>query len=316
MVGQGRHWELAEWLLHFPHRRNLRAELALLKQLFPDDWYDDACSARPAPSRPSHQLRGDLLTPGGRTRVLDLAGELLRLARNSISLGGAIPMQGRLRNTTLYAPTKSELLVGSILRPLGDMRWQPEGAGFGADYSVEWGNGAMVAEVKRLETARAHAREEAKRLALHLSHSNHSPPQEGFLFTRAETSAMARDDARRLYPHVRKAARQLDYSAKRLGPAGTVPGILFLDLDGNTSALNVEARIRRWMALPWASSIDLVMWFDYRDRDGRWGTIAQPLFSRTPAALSRLQQFHHPCSRGHAHIRSRPRGSCADNLPF
>ena len=103
-------------------------------------------------------------------------------------------MQGRLRNTTLYPPTKSEFLVGPILRPLGAMTWQPEGSGFGADYSVAWESGALVAEVKRIETARAHTREEDARLRLQMNQVGRSPPSEGFLFTATETSAMAREE--------------------------------------------------------------------------------------------------------------------------
>jgi hypothetical protein len=315
-------WAPAGWLPHFSHRRQLLRELTLLERLFPDDWCDATFPSSKAVTRtmqwPPHQLRGDLLTVGGRTRVLDLAAELLRLMADPhcrASAGGRIPMQGRLRNSRLYPPTKSELLVAPILRPLGKMTWQPAGAGFGADYGVVYESGAIVAEVKRAETAKRDALATERRVRA-LFGPPAVPPRDGFLFTRAETDAREREDARRLYPHVRKAARQLRKSARRLGRRGSVPGILFLDLDGNNLLVNLRERVVRWMSLPWAAPIDLVMWFDYRERDARWGTVAEPLYCRTKRALDRLYRFHRPCTQWHVHIRSRPRGACPFQLPF
>lgn len=74
----------------------------------------------------------------------------------------------------------------------------------------------------------------------------------GPVFTRDELLENAREDARRLYPRVRHGAKQLHHSARegtrRFGRvAGSVPGILFLDLDGNPYLVNVRETIRGWM---------------------------------------------------------------------
>ena len=108
-------------------------------------------------------------SPGGRTRLLFLAAELLRLMDAAPPASGpsaapAIPMQGRLRSHTLYLPTKSEFLVGPILQPLGEVKWQPQGAGHGADYRVTHASGVLVAEVKRVRSSDRHERSVKTRL--------------------------------------------------------------------------------------------------------------------------------------------------------
>ncbi|HKO90391.1 MAG TPA: hypothetical protein VJU61_04520, partial [Polyangiaceae bacterium] len=89
----------------------------------------------------------------------------------------------------------------------------------------------------------------------------------GPVFTPEERIANEREDARRLYPRVRHATRQIEQSANKAArlfgcSEGSVPGILFLDLDGNRSLVNICESIGRWMELPWARSIDLVLFFD------------------------------------------------------
>lgn len=101
-------WDLENWRRYFPDRRSLAAELALLSALFPWQWRLEALREPTA----RHQLRGDVRTIGGLTRLLTLARELRHVMRwQRLS---RIPMQGRFRCWSLYEPTKSEFLVGRI----------------------------------------------------------------------------------------------------------------------------------------------------------------------------------------------------------
>lgn len=301
-------WQLENWTRQFPHRASLSAELALLERLFPLQWRLEALCE----PRSKHQLRTDLRTPGGRTRLVFLAAELLRLIGTSAD--PRIPMQGRLRCWSLYEPTKSELLVGPILRPMGDLIWQPEGAGHGADYRVADALGVYVAEVKRACTS-------ARQDQVAKSRDFASMAGSGPVFTPEERIANAREDARRLYPRVRHAARQLEQSVSKAArlfgcSAGSVPGILDLDLDGNRSLVNICESIWGWMDLPWARSIDLVLFFDYGCRDDVWGTIAGPVYSRSGRAHAALSRALPVCTRGHFHVGNLPVGACEFPLPL
>jgi hypothetical protein len=300
--------DLDAWSQEFPHRKSVPSEVALLDRLFAEPYLQEILGNPMS----KHQLRGDLLTTGGRTRLLFLAAELLRMIGSAGS--NQIPMQGRLRHSNLYQPAKSELLVAPILRPVGNVTSQPEGAGHGADYRVEHGSGVLVAEVKRLCTSRHEERAAMDRTLADMTRS-------GPVFTRAETIANARVDARRLYPRVRHAAKQLRQSAakaaRRFGRhLSEVPGILFLDLDGDPYLLNNRGTIAGWMELPWARSIDLVLFFDFGCRNGAWGAIAEPIFSRSDHALSTLDRALPICTRGHFHVGNLPGGPCEFPLPL
>lgn len=249
-----------------------------------------------------HQIRGDLLTRGGRGRLLALAAGLLEMG-----VAGAA-VQGRLRCWSLYQPTKSELLVGPLLSLVGEVAWQPEGARHGADYQLVRGSTTYVAEVKRLCTSKREDELAIKRIVADLGHS-------GPVFTPDEELANAKLDARRLYPRVRYAAKQLAQSAngverRRRTSSALVPGILFLDLDGNRLLVNLCETICRWMNLRWARPIDLVVLFDYSSRNGVWGTIAQPIYSRTDMALHALVEALPTCSLMHFHVGNLPAGPC------
>ena len=301
-------WDVGNWSRRFPDRASISAELALLERLFPLQWRQEALRE----PRSKHQLRGDLLTPGGLTRLLALAEELLRMIGPAGS--AAIPMQGRLRHWNLYEPTKSELLVGPILRPIGDVTWQPEGSGHGADYQVAHASGVHVAEVKRACTAKRQDRVAIGRVVADMARS-------GPVFTPDELVQNTREDARRLYPRVRHAAKQLEQSAVKAGRrfgrgARSVPGILFLDLDGNPYLVNVLERIREWMRFPWARSIDLILFFDYGYRNESWGTIAGPVYSRSGNALDTFTRALPTCTRGHFHVGNALVGPCEFPLPL
>ncbi|HET7544063.1 MAG TPA: hypothetical protein VFK05_29530 [Polyangiaceae bacterium] len=301
-------WAPANWSPYFPHRACLSEELALLDQLFPLDWRLKAL--REPSSR--HQLRGDLLTVGGRTRLLDLAAELLRIVGSAT--GQPIPMQGRLRYWNLYQSTRSELLVGPVLRSIGDVAWQPERNGPGADYQLVHASGVHVAEVKRLCTSVRQEQVAMGRLAANMAHS-------GPVFTAEEQTQNAREDARRLYPRVRHAAKQLKQSAARAARqfsrlARSIPGILFLDLDGNPYLGNIAESIHGWMDLPWARPIDLILFFDFGYRGGAWGTTVGPIYSRSGQAFNTLARALPRCSRGHFHFGNRPAGPCEYPLPL
>jgi hypothetical protein len=239
-------WTAEQWGPAFPHRPDLARELTVLERLFPSQWRDDNLVKR----RARHQLLWHLATPGGRARLLDLAAELLRLMRDDQYCRAAaderIPMEGRLRWWNLYQPTKSEFLVGPILLPLGDVTWQPERAGQGADYKVTHRSGVLVAEVKRLCTSRRHFRLETQRALATMGRS-------GPLFSPDENRSFGQEDAKRLYKRVRYAAGQLKISARKAAPKDRAHGVLFLDLDGNNYLVNLVDTICGWMAAGAAS---------------------------------------------------------------
>jgi hypothetical protein len=302
-------WAAETWRPLFPRRADLQRELEILERLFPTQWREQNFKEQ----QPRHQLLWDLATPGGRTRLLDLAAELIRLMLEDSHCRAAaaeyIPMQGRLRWWNLYQPTRSEFLVAPILLRLGQVTWQPERAGHGADYRVAHRSLVLVAEVKRLCTPRRCYQLETERALATMGRS-------GPLFSPEENRAQTQEDARRLYKRVKYAADQLKISAKKAASNGSAPGVLFLDLDGNNYLVNLRDTIRGWMKLPWAKPIDLIMWFDYRPRDGEWGTIAKALYSRTGRALHAFARVYEPCSRGHVHVGKPPSGACEFDLPF
>ena len=301
-------WDLENWRRYFPDRRSLAAELALLERVYPWQWRFEAL--REPTSR--HQLRGDVRTIGGLTRLLTLARELRQVMKSQQL--SQVPMQGRLRCAGLYEPTKSELLVGRMLRSVGNLVWQPAGTGFGADYEVSAHSGIHIGEVKRLCTSRRQEKMVMDRALANMT-SN------GALFTRDEQAQNEREDAVRLYRRVHHAGRQLLQSAgkaarhARHGRA-RVSGTLFLDLDGHPYLGNIRARIQDWMDLPWARSIDLVVLFDYGCREDRWGIIAEPIYSRRDHALETLDRALPVCSRGHFHVGNLPAGPCEFPLPL
>jgi hypothetical protein len=300
-------WQLENWIRQFPRRTSLDTELTLLERLFPLEWRIGAL--REPTSK--HQLRGDLRTIGGQSRVLGLANELLQMM--ALSGGDNIPVQGRLRCWNLYQPTKSELLVGPILRPVGDLSWQPEGAGHGADYQVRHPHYGLVAEVKRVCTS---VYQERVAIGRAFDSGDGRP-----IFTPDESEQNMREDARRLYPRVRHGARQLARSAvkaaKRLGrPLKSLSGVLFLDLDGHPYLGNITGSIRGWMELPWAKSIELVLFFDYACREDVWGTVSEPIYARDARALDMLASALPICDRGHFHVGNLPVGPCRFPLPL
>jgi hypothetical protein len=308
-------WATPGWSQHFGHRPGLQRELALLGRLFTLEWR----TATFGVPEPRHQLRGDLLTVGGRVRLLVLAEELLRQMNggSSASVGsaeGRIPTQGRLRCWSLYLPTRGEFLVAPILRPLGDVIWQPEGRGHGADYQVLDASCALVAEVKHVRTSNRYERTSRQRAAENMGRS-------GPLFTPDEHNANTREDIPRLCRRVQYAAKQLRTSARnaagRAGrPVSCVARVLLLDLDENPYLLNLRPTIRRWMNLPWAEPIDLILLFDFASRDGVWGTIVEPIYSRTHRALEVFVRAHGICDRAHFHIGNKPNGPCKSPIGF
>src|SRR5579883_1671258 len=136
----------------FALRAGLHEQLLVLEHLFPLPWRRERFGGR----RPSlHSLPNDLKTPSGRTRLLDVAAALLREKAGPVSsrLGAPwrIPMDGCFRYAPRYNHIVSEFLVGPLLRPVGDLKWQPPPTkGLRADYLVRHSAGALVAEVKRL----------------------------------------------------------------------------------------------------------------------------------------------------------------------
>jgi hypothetical protein len=315
-------WAKSYWQTGFGDRPNLPKELALLERIFPLSWLEIALlapfKACPGPFR--HQLPYHLLTTGGQTRLLECMAELLRhMEASDSSVNGHVPMRGRFRDADLYAPALSEMLVGPILRPTGDVTWQPQGPAHGADYRVDSGAGVLVAEVKRVWTS---MRQEGAARERVRDYMDRDPSASGPLFTTAVERLNAQEDARRLYPRVRHAARQLGVSASRAvdGPGDSsqldsdVPGILFLDLDGNSLLGNLGDWVERWMTFHWSRSIDLVLLFNHVGWNGTWDTVAQRAFSRTDRAWNALAGSLGTCSKGHLHTRSPPPGECS--LPF
>jgi len=113
-------WAERNWAWHAPRRPGLNEELGLLERLFPPGWRRDALRVPGS----KHQMRSDLVTPGGQGRLLMLAAELLRMMHASGD--PQIPASGRLRHWKLYEPTKSELLIGPLLRRIGEVIPQPD----------------------------------------------------------------------------------------------------------------------------------------------------------------------------------------------
>ena len=319
-------WALkSEWSDRFPERPGLRAELGLLGRLFPFDWRGTTFGAANwlAPAR--HPLPNELRTLPGRTRLLDLAAALLREGAGPLSPGPdaawQIPMQGRLRYWNLYDATLSEFLVGPLLRPVGEVIWQPPGRGPRADYVVRHDEGVLVAEVKRLclseryeaLTQRLRA-ERFARLA-----AGHVGPESSF-WTEEERRLCAEGDVPRLYRRVTYAAKQLAASAARAagGPGKGAPGVLFLDVHENAFLLNLMGTLCGWMTRDWARSIDLVVCFYYSSPlNGTSGTVARAAYSRSDEALEVLSLAHHPslyCDHRHLHLAGVPPGGCA--VPF
>ena len=291
-------WALDKWQADFGNRLGLDRELVLLEHVFPVEWLEALLGTLP----PKHGLPYHLLMLGGRARLLHLAAELLRYVGAGEVAGYAKVPLGRLRERNLYPPTAGEFLVAPILRPVGAVKPQPQGRGHGADYMIDLSSGALVAEVKRLCTARRQERAAMDRVLA-------DPERSGPIFTESEERFNAQEDGRRLYPHVKHAASQLGASARAVtvgerGPAipGGVPGILFLDRDGNSLLANVHSRIVEWMRLSWAASIDLVVFFDFDSCGGTWRTVVELVFSRTGRAWNALVEALRECSEGHLHV--------------
>lgn len=125
---------------------------------------------------------------------------------------GRVPMLGRLEAANLYLPTLSEIVVAPILRGIGSVTWQPQGLGHGADYRVDYNHGILVAEVKRACTSLRQEALIAERTTAFLAGA--ATGEVVPIFADAEELANAREDSRRLYPHVRHAADQLATSAR------------------------------------------------------------------------------------------------------
>ncbi len=75
--------------------------------------------------------------------------------------------------------------------------------------------------------------------------------------------------------------------------------------------------LERWLTYPWARVIDLVVFFDYRPRDGQWGLIADSFsLSRTHRALRILTSALPQCEHGHFHVPACPPGKCDQPFGF
>jgi hypothetical protein len=302
-------WTPDSWRGHFGYRADLRRELALLEILFPAAWRDSSFATLPF----SHRLPYHLATKGGWAKLLDLAAELLRgVVPGEIARDVAIPMAGRLRAGNIYSPTLCEIVIAPVLRAVGEVVWQPQGFDHGADYRVDHPAGILVAEVKRVSTSLRQERVISERTQAFLA--DVTPGEMRSVFTDAENLTNAREDAKRLRPHVTKAARQLATSARLAAHSasapgravGRVPGVLVLDLDGNNMLRSLRPRIDRWMQRPWASSIDLIVFVDYESCDGVWSTIVEPTFARSRHSLNAFARALWRCRHGHNHVRVRP----------
>lgn len=302
-------WALERWQELFGYRPDLRRELALLDRVFPAPWRESSFATAPF----KHRLPYHLATKGGWARLLDLAAELLlSVVPGEISPDVAVPMLGRLRHADLYSPTLCEIVVAPVMRAIGDVTWQPQGRGHGADFRIEHPSGVLVAEVKRVCTSRRQEQAIADPTATFMA--NMTPGQVLQVFTDAEELLNAREDARRLYPHVRYAASRIATSARiaansrrKSGQSvARVPGVLLLDLDGNSSLRNLHPRITRWMQRSWARSIDLVLFVEYESCSNVWSTTVEPTFSRAHRAWRLLARTLRRCHQGHLHVRGRP----------
>jgi len=304
-------WAIASWQRDFGYRGDLRRELALLDLVFSKSWRDEFVARTPF----KHVLPYHLATKGGWARLLDLAAELLlSIGSGDVDSERRVPMLGRLRAASLYLSTLSEIVVAPILRGIGSVTWQPQGLGHGADYRVDYNDGILVAEVKRACTSLRQEALIAERTTAFLAAA--ATGEAVPVFADAEELANAREDARRLYPHVRHAADQLATSARlaavqlrrgRRKPrtAAFIPGVLLLDLDGNSSLRNLGPRIERWMQRGWAAAIDLVVFVDYEACDNRWSATVEPVYSRTHVALRQLASTLRLRKRRHLRVRHR-----------
>jgi hypothetical protein len=228
-------------------------------------------------------------------------------------------MAGSLRHRRQYAPTVSEFLVAPLLAPLGgDLIWQPERRRPGCDYRANHSAGILLGEVKRLSRSQRVEKEEAKRVQEHAQRvaAGLEEAKQTNIFTEEESDENTAEDAERLYPHVRKAAGQLEISAKNAAGKAwkNVPGVLFLEADGNPYITNILPRIERWMKRPWATPIDLVVFFDLRPRNGIWSIMAEAHCARTPRAFALLAKALGQCDKGHFHVVPCSPGTC--DLPF
>lgn len=303
-------WAVDLWRSHFDHRPDLTRELAILDSVFSAPWREGALATMPF----KHRLPYHLVTKGGWARLLDLAAELLKsVGGREISPEIEVPMVGRLRAANLYLPTLCEIVLAPILRAMGEVTWQPQGRDHGADYLVEHASGTLVAEVKRVCTSERQERAIAERTRALMAEV--ASGEIRHIFTEREELTNLREDARRLYPHVRKAVKQMATSARLAGTSGfigreargRVLGLLLLDLDGNDSLRVLENRISQWMRRPWAASIDLVIFADYDScANDEWSTVVQPVFARTRLAATVLAPALRRCQRGHFHVRTRP----------
>lgn len=312
-------WAPAKWVGDFGSRPNLPHELRILGHAFPLGWRQDNLEG----DKVKHPLAYDLLTIGGRARLLVVAEELLRLVNGGINFtaDADVPLVGRLHNPTLFAPMASEFLAARILGPLGqpplgsNLDWQPDVAGWRCDFRVDHNRGLLLAEVKRPWVSRRVTEFENRTFEDFVA--GRRAPGEGRVFTDRQEARLDRAESKRFRPHFRKAADQLQDSAQiadRKRWRG-LPGILFVDTNPNWRVYNTIPSITRWMSLRWARPIDLVVFLDYASRDGVWGVVAQPMLPpRSTRALSLLRNAHPFCRNGHIHVPPCPRGSC--DLPF
>lgn len=298
-------WRVDDWIADFGSRSNLRDELRVLDRVFPETWRQDFLV--PGPAR--HRLVMDLAFLGSRARLLVLASGLLQRIGGDIGSGNdaQIPLVGRLRNSRLYPPMASEFLVGQLLGAIdGALTWQPEGFEAGCDFRMDTPAGTLVAEVKRPWTSEATLADQnafvevSRRRML----ANQPPPSSRAMYSDAGERAKDQAEARRLYPHFRKAAKQLRQSAEAAAGMAwqSAPGILFIDVGDNWRIGNIVKNMRSWMERQWATPIDSVVLFDYRPRQNVWRISAQIVFARSDRAARLMIQLGGLCNNGHIHV--------------
>lgn len=294
-------------------RVDLENELELLANLFCLEWREATFSTRGR----RHGLANDLMTIGGRSRLLDLAAALRLLgASPPTEAGGSwqIPLRGHLRHASQYEHAWSECLVGALLRPVGEVVWQPSRLRRGprADYMVRHASGRFVVEVKRIRVGRTTQ-------ALCDQRQRECVGESGWLLTDVQQRQCEQRDIPRLYRRVRHAARQLAGSATAAHEhsvgADRIPGVLFLDVDANPYLLNLRAHLHRWMNThAWARSIDGIVAFNYRGQDGRAGTVAEAIYERkgahSHAALEAIFDAYPRCKLNQIHVAGLPDGPC------
>lgn len=308
----------------FSSRTGWHEQLLVLEHLFPLQWRREMFGRR----KPSlHSLPNDLKTPSGRTRLLDVAAGLLREKAGPVSSRrGApwrIPMDGCFRYAPRYNHIVSEFLVGPLLLPVGDLKWQPPPTkGPRADYLVLHGAGAVVVEVKRLRMSdMAKALEKKKDLEIGRAMTRGEMPVQGqSLLTPKESEACLRAEMPRLRKHASHASKQLEASGRhvqRVGRLrrGCVLRVLFLDVQENPDLVNLQKVIHGWMTeTDWGKRIDLVVGFFYQSYAGISGTVATPFFTRGPEPCWTLFGAHpaHLFCKPHLHLHLAgvPEGGC------